>query len=386
MQSPMQPRMSIRSPRPVSAAVSRPTSAAPVQGPIRQTPVVRPLAGPAGTTPPSQTRALRLQLEQFKAKYQALENKRKQTLSPVYRQGMETQLKALSQQIQKLTLALLKAQSQERLPLLQALNAGLADTPPAFKLLYEQWQALYPPEIQIWPEASHNQSFASWSAAFGACLLSLDGSAQQQQQISLDLPEALRTASTAILPQELQLWQQLVERLQSFLPPPAPVPQEPEAFELISFADNTSTFPQVVNLDQEEETRIRVAQAQGSELEIRFDMRAGRSLVRNSMGIVLNQHKKTYQEYLDQGFVCIDRVVESGFVNTAPLQQAIEVFLEAISLNKERHEAYFGLGYLYSLVRDLNHSLYFLELAWKISQNPAIQTFMQRVKESYGVS
>ena len=104
------------------------------------------------------------------------------------------------------------------------------------------------------------------------------------------------------------------------------------------------------------------------------------------MGIVVNQQKKSYQEYLTQGFACIDHSAASNFQNNEPLKEAIHCFLEAISLDKQRHEAFFGLGYLYALVRDVDHALYFLDIAQKISGHPGIQALIMRVKSSAGVT
>jgi hypothetical protein len=390
MQQPMQQRMSIRSARPVSASGSPPSAPKPPA-----TTAVRPLHRPISQV--SKSRPLRLQLEQLKAKVQGLENRRQQTLSPVFRQGIENQIKALQKQVQTVTISLLQTQSQERLPQWPPLM-GLIKLPPNslenWESICDAWYGLYPPDLQIFLEASRNQRFAHWQKPLYEAFRSL---AQGLTPSPTDwtLPEELTETTTVVMPQEQGYWQEGLSLLLPLLParvvepaivsskPPVefPLPAE-EGFQVISFELPPGRETPI----QEPIDQVSSAQKSGAELEVRFDMGAGKSLVRNSMGIVLNQEKKSYQEYLDLGFACIDKVVDSGFVNTSPLQQAIEVFLEAISLHKERHEAYFGLGYLYSLVRDLNHSLYFLNLAWKISRNPAIEAFMQKVKESYGLA
>ncbi len=391
MQPPMQQRLSIRSARPVSASGSPPSAPKPAA-----TVAARPLQRPVSQV--SRSRPLRLQLEQLKAKVQGLENRRQQTLSPVFRQGIENQIKALQKQIQTATVSLLQAQSQERLPQWPPL-LGLFKLPPTslenWESVSDAWYGLYPPELQVFLESSRNSRFALWQKPLYEAFRKL---AQGLAPAPSDwtLPEELTEATPVVMPQEQGYWQESLSLLLPLLPAleamePIIAPSESSTqvspsveagFQVISFELPPShEAPSDQPMDQ-----VSSAQKSGAELEVRFDMGAGRSLVRNSMGIVLNQEKKSYQEYLDLGFACIDKVVDSGFVNTSPLQQAIEVFLEAVSLNKERHEAYFGLGYLYSLVRDLNHSLYFLNLAWKISRNPAIEAFMQKVKESYGLA
>lgn len=375
MQPPMQSQMSIRSLRPVSRTSAISSSQT---SPLQTKPGMRPLNQPVETKPPSPTRTLRLKLEQFKVKVQTLEKKRQQVLSPLYRQGIDAQLKILKQEIQKLTLALLLAQSQERLPLLEKLCIELAQSSPPFETLSEQWSTLYPAGLQIWPEPEYNQAFHSWSETIAEILRNLNGTTQLS--FSFHLPEVCSLPAPAVSPQEQQYWLQLIQTLQQS----SPHSENTEPFQLIDLSEaETAPIQSTTHLMQEEEKH---RSPQDFTLQVHFDPAHQRVLLRNRMGMTLNPHKKTYQEYLDQGLTCIDQAVKSGFANTTPLQQAMDCFLEAISLNKKRYEAYFGLGYLYSLVRNLNHALYFLELAWKISHNPAIWAFIQQVKKSYGVS
>lgn len=115
-------------------------------------------------------------------------------------------------------------------------------------------------------------------------------------------------------------------------------------------------------------------------LQVSFDLSAGKSTVRNAMGIAINQVKKSYSAYLKDGFQAIDKAVASGFEERYHLEHGVMAFLEAMSLDKSRHEAYFGLGYLYALVQDANHALYFLGVAYQISQDPAIAQLKTQVK------
>lgn len=119
-----------------------------------------------------------------------------------------------------------------------------------------------------------------------------------------------------------------------------------------------------------------------SGLEVAFDLQSKRSTLRNAMGISLHTPKFTYGEYLQQGFQSIDEAVASQFKERYHLERGVRAFLEAVSLDKRRHEAYFGLGYLYALVQDAKHALYFLDIAYKISHDPKIGRFQLHVREN----
>jgi hypothetical protein len=386
VQQPMQQKMSIRSARPItpstsstSAAKTNISTARPIQRPVIQS---------------SKSRPLKLQLEQLKAKAQALDSRRKQTLSPLYRQGLDNQINTLQNQIQTLTVSLHQIQSQERIPLWENLLALLRSDVPnqeSWNAILETWKKIYPLDLVVFSDGSKNQLFQIWSQSLQKSLASFAAGAA----ISIDdwhLSEILQEQSQGVLAAEQLKWADFINFFKSYLPKvnenalPETAAQEVAVNGDFQFL--TLDFPKSSQPDAplESSSLLRETQASGAELEVRFDMGSGRSLVKNSMGIVLNQEKKSYQEYLDLGFSFIDRVVDSEFANTKPLQEAIAVFLEAISLNKERHEAYFGLGYLYSLVRDLNHSLYFLNLSWRISKDIAIENFIKKVKDSYGVA
>lgn len=121
----------------------------------------------------------------------------------------------------------------------------------------------------------------------------------------------------------------------------------------------------------------------GGELTVQFDLERRQSVVRNQLGVEVTEQKMPYESYLSRAFEAIDQVTASQFSQLEPLKQAIEDFLEAISLQKERYEAYFGLGYLYALVREPNNALYFLQIAEQISQHPMISQLIAEVKNGY---
>ena len=212
------------------------------------------------------------------------------------------------------------------------------------------------------------------------------------QQDMADFHRALQPLYEALIDREQGAWQgfwQLWLPVAAAVPlprsatAPAATPSEPgpadpeDDFEVLTFA----TPPRPVGPRPPVRSPI---QAQDG-LQVSFDFGAGKSTVRNAMGIALNQPKKSYGEYLKDGFEAIDRAVASGFEERYRLEHGVMAFLEAMSLDKSRHEAYFGLGYLYALVQDANHALYFLEVAYKISKDPAIAQLQQQVRAQLGI-
>jgi hypothetical protein len=215
------------------------------------------------------------------------------------------------------------------------------------------------------------------------------------QQAMLDFHQALQPLYEALILREQGAWQgfwqiwlpavgaiaePLVELPSELSPESEPdIETDSESdddFEVLTFATPTRPLGPRPGIG----TTLR-SPLQGKEgLQVSFDLKAGQSTVRNAMGISLNQPKKNYGEYLRDGFYAIDRAVASGFEERYRLEHGIVAFLEAMSLDKSRHEAYFGLGYLYALVQDANHALYFLDVACKISKDPAIVQLRQQVR------
>ncbi len=206
--------------------------------------------------------------------------------------------------------------------------------------------------------------------------------ATPQQQNFKAFHKALEPLYVELILTEQNAWQ----GFWTLWDPPAPVPNtgaypdtepetEPETdddFEVISFGE-IPTIPR-------QKKRPAFAPSTDENLQVSFDFSRGKSTVRNAMGITLNQPKKTYPEYLQLGFQAMDQAVASAFEDRHLLEDAITHFLEAMSLDKSRHEAYFGLGYLYALVQDANHAMYFLDVAYKISGDPAIEALQNQVR------
>jgi len=321
--------------------------------------------------------AIRKQLQlvqQSQAQVRLHEERLKSTLAPPSRKLLEEKLQALKAQLQTQQRSLRELRGQARLallkPLAQELRTALSPSEdPKTQLAHTLRQQLASLDAiyrvhQPLPAPGLAQ-LSEFTTPLQGLLEALQGRPTQADKLLASAQQALEALAAKLWPpegQELQaLWQSWSQALRPHLhAAPRPAPAEPD-FEPISFSE---------------------ALAEQGELELSFDFSARKSVVRNQLGITLNQPKKSYQDYLDQGFGCLDQTVASRFQDRKPLFQAVEHFLEAISLDKSRYEAYFGLGYLYSLVQDLNHALYFLEIAWKISGDLAIQEMMGQLRQS----
>ncbi|MGV3524902.1 MAG: hypothetical protein ACO1RX_11795 [Candidatus Sericytochromatia bacterium] len=314
-----------------------------------------------------------LQLQQWQTRAQVQQERVAKALSPSMKQMAEQQWQNARKEVARHRQALRQLRGEIRtealgaLPLLQdvterpALHAALST-------LYTETQPLLPDDLPPWLHWREQTLVAEPP--------DLTGQPLQALQPVLISPEYAALE---------ELWKRWLPVLKTLLTEPAAVsaPLEstaPDDFEIISFVpEMPSAAP---------ESQAPVAESFGEDtgpLELQFDFQSRRSLVRNQMGITLNQPKLSYQAYLDQGFAAIDAVAGTGFENLQPLFGAVESFLEAVSLDKSRYEAYFGLGYLYGLVRDLNHALYFLGVAFKISGDPTIQELIKQVRAGGGL-
>lgn len=307
-------------------------------------------------------RQLSLQLQQLQTRQRMQEERLIQLKVPSMRQTLEAQLQASRKEVMLVVKQLQELRAPARIERLKAL-APDDDLAESLRRLLAELDAIYRVHQPL--PASLMPPLEAWLGALRGLherlragkpveTESLEAQAALMQAFARELAasehaqlENLLKAFTERMPVEAEP-EALIEAAEA---PPAPGGD----FELLSFED------------------------QGP-LELSFDLSQRKATVRNQMGITLNQNKKTYQEYLEEGFSAIDITVASQFSDREPLYRAVESFLEGISLDRSRYEAYFGLGYLYSLVKDLNHALYFLDLAWRISGDEAIKEMMDRVK------
>lgn len=301
-------------------------------------------------------RQLSLQLQQLQSKLRIQEERLGQLKIPATRQVVETQIQQLRKEITGQQKEINSLRGDVRQQLLKDLSSD-AEPFALLEAVYRVKQPLFPRQLNL---------FETWLAAAKALPDQPDPETLQVATLALDAFTQL------LIPAESEKlyhwWQSLRPKSDQ------PLSQAAE----VSFADIGPAEP----APEVSPEFAPISFEQDGALEISFDLQNRKPVVRNQMGITLNQPKKSYQEYLEDGFTAIDLTVASRFSNRDPLYGAVESFLEAVSLDRSRYEAYFGLGYLYSLVKDLNHALYFLDLAWQISGDTAIQEMMDRVRST----
>lgn len=328
-----------------------------------------------------------MQLQQLQSKLKLQEERMAQLKVPSARQMLEAQIQQMRKEMGALQQTLMHLRGELRVNLLKALPAPEGDPAEALRRQLAEFEAIYrvhqPIPQRLLP--AFEGVLSALRAILGKRLKGLSAGAAEA--------EAFESALTSFA---RDLWQPEAQQLRGWWArwrPQLLAGAEPEAA-TISFGVPTKRDP---GRAQDSEPRPPQASAEADDgftplkfdnqgpLELSFDLGSRKSVVRNQMGITLNQPKKNYQEYLEDGFAAIDETVASRFENRQPLYGAVESFLEAISLDRSRYEAYFGLGYLYSLVKDVNHAIYFLDLAWRISGDPAIEEMMARVRSACAV-
>ncbi|HEY9844153.1 MAG TPA: hypothetical protein V6D23_27030 [Candidatus Obscuribacterales bacterium] len=319
--------------------------------------------GSSGTA--AKIRQQALQLQQLQSKLRIQEERLTQLKIPSSRQSLEAQLQQLRKEVHTQQQSLQQLRGLERIEMLKPHIDAQGEPAELLRRQLAEIEAIY---------RVHQPLPASLLPTLDGLLQALRALLDQQLKglrSSAAEGERVRTRLAAL---GRELWeteyQQLVRWWDAWQP------------QLVEAAPESVTFESVKPAEPAaDDFQILTFQEQGP-LELSFDVSNRKSVVRNQMGITLNQPKKNYQEYLEAGFSAIDQTVGSRFEDRQPLYGAVESFLEAISLDRSRYEAYFGLGYLYSLVKDLNHALYFLDLAFRISGDPAIQEMMDRVRSA----
>lgn len=352
-------------------------------------PVVRqlaakPVGGNLNPTRPSanpKEQLIRQQLQQLQVLQSRLKIQQErllQTKMPAMRQNLESQNQQIKKQIQDLYASLKQARGEMRIELLKPLFQSSEDLASQIAKVKGIYKAQQPLPAKVIP-------------LFDACVQSWT-QAVENAAAAASVNPTLAALCQELWPEEAELLTQWWQEASGSNATPELEDAHPVRFELPDLPESTHPTEaqspvESVNPSQNQvkapvsrnDFEVIQFKEQGT-LELSFDMSAKRSVVRNQMGITLNQPKKSYQEYLEIGFAAIDQTVNSHFENRDPLYQAVESFLEAVSQDRSRYEAYFGLGYLYSLVKDINHALYFLDIAWKISGDSTILEMMERVK------
>ncbi len=338
--------------------------------------VRRLVPGAPATEPSVSEHAYTTQLQQLYTRKENLSLQLTQVHSTLLKNRLQAQIQPLELEIENIEQSLSALRLQTRLKLLSHLPEPCPDLlllVPQFaslEAIYKQRAPLLKqqrPLLQTWLRSVESILLACQQNQVQPAALAL--AEAQFQRLLLELSESEQVLLSGIWQKYIVCWQafQIVAVL-------APIQAEyrPNLSDVSEVSESNDDF-EPISFELE------------SEVEVSFDFAARRSVVRNQMGITLNQVKNSYQEYLDMGFTAIDQSLASRFQNREALSQAVSYFLEAMSLDKARYEAYFGLGYLYSLVQDLDHALYFLKLAYKISNDPSIAQMMTALKQTAGL-
>lgn len=381
----------------MTASSGNPFTPRALQFPAAPQPVNRSMAESAvlETELPHKIKTELIRLEQIKSRLNGLRHNQQKAISPIQKQTLTLQVQATQREITSLAKTLGSHKSQWRV---HGVNTT-AQKVKAHHLPLKEWHQQTP-----WPEPpepiqSDLSVLTDVLPGYSAILLPL------YQQPYAPTPEEDPALITPFLLEQLRkidIWikeqpalltdiqAREVQYRENWKANPMLFPLERRAlFELGLALDQLmgTGFELKVRLKPEPQAeQEQLSNTLGGELTVQFDFGRRQSVVRNQLGVAVTEQKLTYEAYLSRAFDAIDQVTASQFTYLEPLKQAIEDFLEAITLYKDRYEAYFGLGYLYSLVREPNNALYFLNIAVQISQHPMISKLIEEVKNCYGIT
>lgn len=116
------------------------------------------------------------------------------------------------------------------------------------------------------------------------------------------------------------------------------------------------------------------------DFQVSFDMASGKTLVKDQLGVAVNQERKPYANLLAEGKDLLDKGLLGNTPRLPFLQEAIKVLSTAISLEARRFEAYFFLGYLFAQIEDWTRAIKLLEMAENLSQREDITLFLKEVQ------
>lgn len=118
------------------------------------------------------------------------------------------------------------------------------------------------------------------------------------------------------------------------------------------------------------------------DLQVSFDLAAGKTVVKDQLGVQVNKEKKAFEVLLSEGM----DAAEEAFAKLPPSQPLLQVAIvnlsEAVSAEPTRFEPYFSLGYIFASLSDWERAIKLLETAHTISQREDILAFLNEVKAS----
>lgn len=358
---------------------------------------------------------LRIQIEETKARQESLESQKNQLLSPLQRQQMDLQLRQCHNELRLYYQHLQTLQSQLRHQHIREINKNL-------KLIYQRLQAVAkqtqggeerktqlmalrdqlvecaPGLYQLYETTQDHLDLSSYFYLQWSQLNTLRFNQKKNYLESESEPALLlknikdERVHKLSLPEkqgldELQKNLQLVcrsyfELAENLLPvrtgTTGELPNAGPSFPMLArqtiIAENAPKVPELPLPGT-------------GKLQVQFDLERKQSVLTNAYGLPTQGFKLSYQEYLTQGYQgvrCSYELAANGAdekAQQAPLLQALDCYLEAVSLDESRYEAYFGIGFLYAMVAYFEQAFYFLDLAYHLSDSqPLIRDFIEQVK------
>lgn len=348
------------------------------------------LVNQAPQRPASEIQQVTQAVQQAQQRQKQLKAQLAQTQNPQQRQQLEKQLLGLQRQSQPLLERLMLLRSEARCTALQALaapEAGLAADEMAglLKVALAEFEALYRVQYPLLasqlPPLEQALRFLQQLQQKLQQAVNLENFLGQVQQALEAFYRRQPPAEGQALAQWWQSWQQVLEQQPegAYLPPAGRFGRA-QAGRHPGLSRFQLTAEPQPDLDYDEpELSIDHLPSLAPRHEPKAEQINFEPVASALPAPPRPSADGKYQHLLDQGFTAIDRAIASQFRDRELLNQAVNDLLDAVNLDKTRYEAYFGLGYLFSLVQDREHALYFLKLAYRISGSPRIEQLLRQL-------
>lgn len=365
---------------------------------------------------------LRIQIEETKSRQESLESQKNQLLSPLQRQQMDLQLRQCHNELRLYHQHLQTIQSQlrhqhlreinktlkaifQRLQAVAKQNQSVEERKAHLMTLRDQLVTCAPGLYQLYETTQDHLDLSSYFYLQWSQLNTLRFNQKKNYLESESEPALLlknikdERVHKLSLPEkqgldELQKNLQLVcrsyfELAENVIPvrtgTTGELPTVGPSFPLLS---RQTIITDTHSLSTKQTPKSPEAPLPGTgKLQVQFDLERKQSVLTNAYGLPTQGVKLPYQEYLTQGYQGVSssyQLAANGAdekAQQAPLLQALDCYLEAISLDESRYEAYFGIGFLYAMVAYFEQAFYFLDLAYHLSDRQLlIRDFIEQVK------
>lgn len=334
----------------------------------------RAVPSQGGSTVHSEVKALYIKLEKKKSQIKSLEAKKHSAIAPTQKKQVVSQLTLIKKDVEKLQKELSISKVQARVKTLSSACDSLNQTRTAILNLSPAFSTS-PPEKKQAEISQLKQEFLKPEKNIKPVYMGKIAPQAGEGQIVIKpfIDEQMKVFQS-LKEEDFQSWSQIQKVSSHFktsLKDNGDVAtQEKKALvELSEHLEKVSSlYFDMLNLSDKKEDSPGASEDSFSPLSLDFDVPQAKS------------ERPSYETHIQLGFGDIYKASEQEFRDQGYLKSAIESFLKAVSINKERFEAYFGLGYVYILVQDIEHGLYFLDIAKQISEHPAIDKLIQQVQ------